>query len=463
MARRYIAGRLESYEFDVADNLVAQPRLNRAVLDQGNRLKAANGLSFDYNDRNHVAVRETSDGAVRYIYDSRDQLVRVESLKGTWEAEYDALGRRTRKTWAGQTTEYYWNGDQLIAEVAADGHLRIYVYADPLALTPLLFLDYDSITASVDSCRRYFLFADQIGTPCAVEEDSGANVWRARIDPFGHAEIASGGKIECNLRFPGHYFDAELDLHYNRFRYFDPVLGRYIQSDPWGIAGGFNLYAYCSNPLLRVDVRGLGEDPEKPEPDPTKSTGDAEKSLPAATRAAADEAREMPKETRPTVMTGMKTPDGEITTGGSYRGPREEYTGLEGAPKTQAAYEKAAAEVRPPAGASPEEVQRFPQPEQSGRCGEAQRMAGYERETGEMPPPGTEFHSDKVGGPNSPSHGEDKAACPYCSHVMNEKGYESSSGTSPYDTVPPSSGTPPPSGDGSSPAPGGTGDSGGDH
>ena len=37
--------------------------------------------------------------------------------KAIWEAEYDGLGRRTQKIWAGQATEYYWNTDQLIAEV----------------------------------------------------------------------------------------------------------------------------------------------------------------------------------------------------------------------------------------------------------------------------------------------------------------------------------------------------------
>jgi RHS repeat-associated core domain len=271
LRHRLIGGRTESYELDLAGNLLRQPRLREVIHGSGNRLHTVGGFPVSYNDRNHIEERETVDGTVRYAYDSRDQLARVDSSRGSWTAEYDALNRRTRKTWANQTTEYYWNGDQLIAEVAADGRLRLYIYADPLALTPLLFLDYESVTTPVESCRRYFVFTDQIGTPCSVEDDSGADVWRAWIDPFGHAEVASDAKIECHLRFPGHYFDAELGLHYNRFRYYDPELGRYLQSDPWGIAGGYNLYAYCSNPLLHVDVRGLGEDGDpkcqKPKPD----------------------------------------------------------------------------------------------------------------------------------------------------------------------------------------------------
>ena len=194
-----------------------------------------NGLSVGYNDRNHIANRQSPDGAVQYAYDSRDQLVRVETSSGVWEAEYDALGRRTRKISAGQTTEYHWNMDQLIAEVRPDGTLRLYLDADPLALSPLLFLDYGSTDAPVDACRRYFVFSDQIGTPCLIEDESGAELWRARIDPYGRAQIAADARFEFNLRFPGHYFDGETGLHYNRCRYYDPALGRYLQSDPWDL------------------------------------------------------------------------------------------------------------------------------------------------------------------------------------------------------------------------------------
>src|SRR5690606_25243547 len=63
--------------------------------------------------------------------------------------------------------------------------------------------------------------------------------------------------ISYALRFPGHYFDDETELHYNRFRYYSPRLGRYLQCDPMGQAGGVNVYAYPANPLVSVDVFGL--------------------------------------------------------------------------------------------------------------------------------------------------------------------------------------------------------------
>jgi len=70
-----------------------------------------------------------------------------------------------------------------------------------------------------------------------------------------------GASIEYNLRWPGHYFDPETGLHYNRYRYYDPRLGRYLQCDPLGHEGSpVNLYAYCPNPLVQVDVLGLDHD-----------------------------------------------------------------------------------------------------------------------------------------------------------------------------------------------------------
>ncbi|MDO8943011.1 MAG: Ig-like domain-containing protein, partial [Desulfobacterales bacterium] len=110
----------------------------------------------------------------------------------------------------------------------------------------------------------YFIHPDHLGTPRLITDNAGQVVWRWDNDePFGdnlaNADPQSTGTaFQFNLRFPGQYFDQETGTHYNYFRDYDPVTGRYVQSDAIGLAGGINTFEYVNSvPTLRVDPEGL--------------------------------------------------------------------------------------------------------------------------------------------------------------------------------------------------------------
>jgi len=122
------------------------------------------------------------------------------------------------------------------------------------------------ISADATQQGRYsYVIADQIGTPQAVTDSTGRLVWKAEYAPFGAAAVnadpdGDGQPFTLNLRFAGQYFDSETGLHDNYFRTYDPALGRYLQSDPIGLAGGLSTFSYVGGrPMTSIDTFGLSE------------------------------------------------------------------------------------------------------------------------------------------------------------------------------------------------------------
>jgi RHS repeat-associated protein len=249
------------YAYDAVDNLVGAPGAALIEYDPGNRVRRANLTLYEHDDRERrVRMLRPLGGSVQYEYDSRGQLVRVNwsERAEVWTAAYDGIGRRLWKQYGAERTDFYWDGDRLAAERFPDGRLRLYVYANEDAIVPFCLVEYESDQAAPETGRAYYIYAGPTGMPLRVEDQDRNVVWQVRtLHPYGHIELEPRPKLELCLRFAGHYHDEHLELHYNRFRDYDPLIGRYLQPDPIGHAGGVNLYAYPRNPVVDVDLLGL--------------------------------------------------------------------------------------------------------------------------------------------------------------------------------------------------------------
>lgn len=225
-----------------------------------NRLLSLSGMgvdSFGYDNAGNL----TTTSAATYGYDGAGRKVSATIASGTWTYVYNALGQRVKKSDGTSTTYFVYDEfGHLLGEYDAIGHLiQETVWLDDL---PVLTLRLPP-GASAGPSEAYYVYADQLGTPRQVlRPTDGIVVWSWESEAFGQGvpnENPQGiGVFSYNLRLPGQYFDKETGLNYNFYRDYDPSIGRYIQSDPIGLAGGINTYGYVGgNPMSYTDPLGL--------------------------------------------------------------------------------------------------------------------------------------------------------------------------------------------------------------
>ncbi|NLS52775.1 RHS repeat-associated core domain-containing protein, partial [Hafnia alvei] len=114
---------------------------------------------------------------------------------------------------------------------------------DPLPDTPYAAQLYD---------------CNHLGTPQQLINLNGDIDWSITLDAWGNTlSEENPHQLHQPIRMQGQQYDEESGLHYNRHRYYDPTIGRYITQDPIGLDGGWNFYGYPTNPLSGVDPLGL--------------------------------------------------------------------------------------------------------------------------------------------------------------------------------------------------------------
>ncbi len=170
---------------------------------------------------------------------------------------YDAFGQRLAKVGASTTLCQYDQGAHLLEETDGQGNALVdYIYLGAISRA-----SWPVATISPASGQFYFLHDDRLGTPQVGSDSNGNVAWLPDYGPFGELG-AIPSLIVQNLRLPGQEFDSDTGFYHNGFRDYMPGVGRYLESDPIGLAGGLNTYGYAgANPAGAVDPSGLRPEP----------------------------------------------------------------------------------------------------------------------------------------------------------------------------------------------------------
>jgi RHS repeat-associated protein len=229
---------------------VAASRAN--TVDGLNRVTNVNGTAYGYDGNGNLT---TGDPVWTFSYDAENKLKLATASNGaSVSLAYapDNMLTSTTESSGNVVTSFLYDGTDLVGEYNSAGTLLRRYIPGPGVDEPLVWFE-GSAASTAAATARYF-HADALGSIVAVSDASGAAHSTYSYGPYGEASRLSGSRFKYTgqITLPG------VGLNYYKARMYAPLLGRFLQTDPIGTAGGMNIYGYVQgDPVNATDPLGL--------------------------------------------------------------------------------------------------------------------------------------------------------------------------------------------------------------
>ena len=248
----------ERYAYDLCGNRLLKEQYSGSCVD------ATEG--YRYNERNELTERVKAGSLTTYCYDKNGSIISEEEEGRRSEYRYDLLNRQIYvKTLDGKEQENFYDGENLRAGLTENGKKTTFLYHDGEILT-----EFDGESAPIRrhirgiglSCVQttqdnayHSYHQDEQGSTAYITGQENAIENCYQYDAFGNL-LEKREDIRNRILYTGQQYDQETGQYYLRARYYNPVVGRFLQEDTYR-GEGLNLYAYCANnPVVYYDPSG---------------------------------------------------------------------------------------------------------------------------------------------------------------------------------------------------------------
>ena len=248
----------ERYAYDLCGNRLLKEQYSGSSVD------AAEG--YRYNEGNELTERIKAGSLTVYSYDKNGSIISEEEEGRRSEYRYDLLNRQIYvKTLDGKEQENSYDGDGLRAGLTENGKKTTFLYHNGEILTEV---DGESVpikrylrgiglsyVQTRDNEAYHAYHRDEQGSTAYVTGRSRETENIYQYDAFGNL-LEKREDISNRILYTGQQYVQETGQYYLRARYYNPVVGRFLQEDTYR-GDGLNLYAYCANnPVVYYDPSG---------------------------------------------------------------------------------------------------------------------------------------------------------------------------------------------------------------